>query len=353
MRVRALRLTAWKSDPQLVEVPEPVPGPGEVVVRVGGAGACHSDLHLLYEFEDGTLPYGPPFTLGHENAGWVHAVGDGVEDVAVGQAVAVFGSWSCGRCARCRVGMENYCEDPASAKAPGGGGGLGWDGGMADFMLVPHSRLLVPLPDGLAPAQAAPLADAGLTPYHAVTRSRQKLGAGRTAVVIGVGGLGHIAVQLLKVLTPATVVAIDRREQSLALARRFGADHAVLAGDGAVDAVRDLTRGQGADVVLDFVGVDQSLATAARMARALGDITIVGVGGGSVPVGFFRLANEVSVQTMNWGSLPELREVLDLAAAGKLMPVITTYALDEAPEVYARLARGEIEGRAVIVPQSG
>ena len=183
--------------------------------------------------------------------------------------------------------------------------------------------------------------------------SRQKLGAGRTAVVIGVGGLGHIAVQLLKVLTPATVVAIDRREQSLALARRFGADHAVLAGDGAVDAVRDLTRGQGADVVLDFVGVDQTLATAARMARALGDITIVGVGGGSVPVGFFRLANEVSVQTMNWGSLPELREVLDLAAAGKLMPVITTYALDEAPEVYARLTRGEIEGRAVIVPQSG
>lgn len=350
--MRALRLTAWKSDPELVEVEVPTPGPGEVLVRVGGAGACHSDLHLLYEFEDGVLPYGPGFTLGHENAGWVHAVGAGVEDVAPGQAVAVFGSWSCGRCPRCKVGLENYCEDPGSTRAPGGGGGLGWDGGMADFMLVPHARLLVPLPEGLSPAQAAPLADAGLTPYHAITRSLTKLGAGSTAVVIGVGGLGHIAVQLLKILTPATIVAVDQREQSLALARRFGADHAVLAGDEAVTAVKDLTGGQGADVVLDFVGIDQTLATAARMARALGDITIVGVGGGTLPVGFFRTANEVSVQTMNWGSLPELREVLTLAALGKLTPLVTTYSLDEAPEVYARLHRGEIEGRAVIVPHT-
>ncbi len=350
--MRALRLTAWRSEPQLVEVQVPEPGPGEVLIRVGGAGACHSDLHLLHEFEDGTLPYGPPFTLGHENAGWIHAVGAGVEDVSVGQAVAVFGSWSCGRCPRCRIGMENYCEDPAATKAPGGGGGLGWDGGMADFMLVPHSRLLVPLPVGLSPALAAPLADAGLTPYHAVTRSQRKLGPGRTAVVIGVGGLGHIAVQLLKVLTPATVIAVDLRPEALLLASRLGADHAVLA-DASVEAVRDLTGGRGADVVLDFVGIDRTLAAAARMARALGDITIVGVGGGSVPVGFFRMANEVSVQTTNWGSLPELREVLALAAAGKLTPEITTFPLDEAPEVYRRLRRGEIEGRAVIVPHTG
>ena len=169
--MRALRLKSWKSDAELTEVPTPEPGPGEVLVQVGAAGACHSDLHLMHEFEPGTLPWSPPFTLGHENAGWVHALGDGVTGLDVGQPVAVVGAWGCGRCARCLAGLETYCEDPASAPVPGGGGGLGLDGGMADYLLVPAARHLVPLPDGLTPVQAAPLTDAGLTPYHAVRRS--------------------------------------------------------------------------------------------------------------------------------------------------------------------------------------
>src|SRR5258705_4736978 len=169
--MKALRLIDWKTEPELVEVPKPTPGPGEVVVKIGGAGACHSDLHVMHDFEPGMMPWKVPFTLGHENAGWVDSVGDRVRSVAEGDAVAVYGPWGCGKCSRCQQGFENYCENPAEAPVVSGGGGLGLDGGMAEYLLVPAERLLVRLPDGLEPATAAPLTDAGLTPYHAIRRS--------------------------------------------------------------------------------------------------------------------------------------------------------------------------------------
>ena len=210
--MRALRLPAWKSEPELVDLPEPVPGPGQVVVRIGGAGACHSDLHLMHDFEAGVLPGGPPFTLGHENAGWVHSLGAGVRGLDPGQPVAVVGAWGCGTCRHCLDGLETYCERPDLAPVPGGGGGLGLDGGMAEYLLVPAARHLVPVPDGLDVVQAAPLTDAGLTPYHAVRRSAHKLGPTATAVVIGIGGLGHMAVQILRATSGARVVAVDTRD---------------------------------------------------------------------------------------------------------------------------------------------
>ncbi|WP_030172180.1 NAD(P)-dependent alcohol dehydrogenase [Spirillospora albida] len=348
--MRALRLLKWKSDPELVEVPDPVPGPGQVVVRVGGAGACHSDLHLMRDFEDGLLPWGPPFTLGHENAGWVHALGTGVTGLEEGQPVAVYGPWGCGRCVRCRIGMENYCDDPGSAPAPMGGGGLGLDGGMAELMLVPDARSLLPLPDGLEPATAAPLSDAGLTPYHAVRRSWPKLPPGSTAVVIGAGGLGHVAVQILKATTAARVIAVDLRREALDLAVRSGADLAVVSGEDTVAAVREATGGLGADVVLDFVGNDATLAAAVGCARVLGDVTIVGIGGGSLPVSFFSVPYEVSLQTTYWGTRPEFAEVLDLAARGLIRPDVTEFPLDRAQEAYRLMEAGELTGRAVVVP---
>jgi|SRR5680860_178660 len=158
--MKALRLNAWKSDPVLEEVARPEPGPGEVLIQIGGAGACHSDLHLMRDFDGAVLPWAPPFTLGHENAGWVHAVGSGVTGVELGEPVAVVGAWGCGSCPRCLAGLETYCDDPELAPVPGGGGGLGLDGGMAEFMLVPSSRHLLRLPEGLDPVHAAPLTDA-------------------------------------------------------------------------------------------------------------------------------------------------------------------------------------------------
>ncbi|PXY22271.1 NAD(P)-dependent alcohol dehydrogenase [Prauserella muralis] len=348
--MRALRLTAWQSEPVLAEVEEPVPGPGQVVVRVGGAGACHSDLHLMHDFRPGMLPWGPPFTLGHENAGWVHAVGAGVSGLDVGMPVAVYGPWGCGNCARCVLGAENYCENTAAAPVPGGGGGLGLDGGMAELMLVPHARHLVPLPGGLDPVVAAPLTDAGLTPYHAVRRSWSKLPPGSTAVVIGVGGLGHLAVQILRATTAARVIAVDTRPEALSLATGLGADLAVPAQESAAGEIRAFTGGRGADVVLDCVGSDATLTLGAACGRPLGDLTIVGLGGGTLPVSFFALPYEMSVQTTYWGSRPELAEVLDLAARGLLHTTTTTFPLAEAADAYRQLAEGKLTGRAVVTP---
>jgi alcohol dehydrogenase, propanol-preferring len=348
--MRAVRLPDWKSDLQIVDVPEPEPGPGEVVIKVGGAGLCHSDLHLLHDFEPGMLPWPVPFTLGHENAGWVHAVGEGVSGLATGTPVAVFGGWGCGRCRRCASGFETYCEDPANAPMPGGGGGLGLDGGLAEFMRIPDARLLLPLPDGLDPAAAAPLTDAGLTPYHAIRRSWPKLAPGSTALVIGVGGLGHVGIQILKATTAARVIAVDVRPEALELAERCGADLTLLAGEDAAARVKDATGGHGAEVVLDFVGNEKTIALGATAVRVLGDLTIVGVAGGTFPWNFFAIPYEVSMQTTYWGSRFELAEVLDLGARGLVTPSITTFSLDEAPQAYRRLAEGRIEGRAVVVP---
>src|SRR3954469_25456179 len=211
--MHAIRLTAWEQPARLVEVPTPEPGPGEVLLRVAGAGLCHSDLHLMH-WPAGALPYALPFTLGHEVAGVVAALGPGADGPEPGTPVLVYGPWGCGRCPACSLGAEMLCAGQRN-----GGAGLGHDGGLAEYMVVPSPRLTVPL-DGLDPIAAAPLADAGLTPYHAIVPARHLLTPGTSAIVIGTGGLGHVAVQLLKALTPARVVAVDRRDEALEVATR-------------------------------------------------------------------------------------------------------------------------------------
>jgi propanol-preferring alcohol dehydrogenase len=344
--MKAYQLTAWQQPPELRDVAVPEPGPGEVLLKIGGAGACHSDLHVM-EWPEGTLPYALPFTLGHENAGWVEAVGAGAEGFAEGDAVAVYGPWGCGRCRACRQSKENYCERAGEIGAAGGG--LGRDGGMAEYMLVPSTRLLVPLGD-LDPREAAPLTDAGLTPYHAIKRSLHRLTPGSTAVVIGVGGLGHMAVQILRALSAARIVAVDLDEAKLAIAREAGADETVRSDESAGDAIRELTRGLGAELVLDVVGVEATLALAAACARVEGDLTIVGLGGGTLPVAFGRLGWEVSVAIPYWGSIVELLEVLELARQGAIRAHVEHFPLERVDDAYARLRDGRLEGRAVIVP---
>lgn len=348
--MKALKLMDWKSEPVLQDVDKPEAGPGQVVIKIGGAGACHSDIHLMDEFEGGVTAWNPPFTLGHENAGWVHDLGEGVTSLEMGQPVAVYGPWGCGTCARCRAGFENYCENLENAEVPGGGGGLGASGGMAEFMLIPDSRFLVSLPDGLDPVQAAPLTDAGLTPYHAIKRSLTKLTPDATAVVIGVGGLGHMAVQILKAITGASVVAVDTRDAALEVARQHGADHAFISGSETVDEIRRVTGGRGADVVIDCVGADTTIGMGASAARQMGDVTIVGIGGGTFPFSFFSLPYEVSMQTTYWGARHELAEVLNLGGRGLIESQVTEFSLDNANDAYEALKSGEIDGRAVVVP---
>jgi propanol-preferring alcohol dehydrogenase len=346
--VQALQLTQWKHDPELQEVEQPEPGPGEILLRVAAAGACHSDLHLFHDFEPGLLPYELPFTLGHENAGTVEATGPGVSGLETGQPVAVYGPWGCGRCLQCVRGYENYCEHQAEIGASGGG--LGRDGGMAPFMIVPRVRHLVPLAD-LDPVQAAPLTDAGLTPYHAIKRAVPVLGAGTTAVVIGAGGgLGHLAVQILRALTSSLVIGVDSRDTALKIATDNGAHHGVLAGESAAQEIRDLTKGRGAEAVFDLVGIDATMALGAAVVRPLGHLTLVGIGGGTLPFSFFSIPYEVTLSTTYWGTIPELHEVIALAERGLITPKVQRFSLDDAMGAYEAMRSGKLEGRAVITP---
>jgi propanol-preferring alcohol dehydrogenase len=220
---------------------------------------------------------------------------------------------------------------------------------MAPYLLVPSSRLVVPLGD-LDPVAAAPLTDAGLTPYHAIRRSLPKLGPGTTAVAIGVGGLGHMGVQLLAAITAARVIAVDQRPDALELAKTIGADVTVRAGPDAAAAIREATGGVGADVVLDFVGAEATMQLGVQVGRPLGDLTVVGIAGGSVPFGFFSAPYELSFQTTYWGSIVELMELLELARRGVVKAEHTTYSLADAPKAYAALKAGTLRGRAVVVP---
>lgn len=344
--MKAYRLLAWQQPPELCDVPVPEPGPGEVLIKIGGACACHTDLAVM-GWPPGAHAYDLPFTLGHENAGWVEAVGRGVKGWHAGDAVAVYGAWGCGRCPACRGGRESLCERTATEDVPIGG--FGRDGGMAEYMLVPEARWLMPIGD-LDPRDAAPLADAALTPYHVVKSALPRLAPGATALVLGVGGLGHMAVQLLRALSVAQVVAVDVSEEKLRFAHQLGADETVAAGPSAAGEIRELTRGLGAAVVLDCAGTAESMRLAAASARLGGAVYVIGLGGGTLPFGYGALPWDCTLTMPYWGSLVELSEVLELAHAGRISPRTERFSLGRADEAYARLRAGAVLGRAVITP---
>lgn len=325
---------------QLEELPDPSVGPADVLVRVAGAGVCHSDLHVI----DGEVNVRQrPITLGHENAGVIEAVGEQVTDLQPGDGVAVFGAWGCGACLQCERGEDNLCLRPVFP-------GVTVDGGWAEKLLVPHPRNLVKL-EGLDPVIAAPLTDAALTPYRAVRKVLPRLGPGRTLAVIGVGGLGHMALQIVRALAPATqVVAVDLSEDKLALAAELGADHCVAAAGDVGAAVKAATGGAGADAVIDFVGSDASLANAAASLAVGGKLVIVGIAGGTLGFSFWKIPLECEVTTSIWGNRQELKEVLALARRGLIQPHIERQPLEAINEVIARLHAGDVRGRVVLTP---
>jgi propanol-preferring alcohol dehydrogenase len=343
--VRAVQLVRWQAEPEIRDVAIPEPGPGEVLVQVAAAGLCHSDLHLM-EWPEGTLPWQLPFTLGHETAGTVAGLGRGARGVAEGDRVLVYGPWGCGACIQCVRGAENLCLH--RFEHPGAGCGLGYDGGLAEYVRVPSTRLLVPLGD-LDPVAAAPLTDAALTPYHALKPVLPQLAPGSAALVIGVGGLGSIAIQLLRALSPARIVAVDVREGARSLALHYGAA-AELDADGLTPADAREALGGGATLVLDFVGTDATLALAAGSLEIGGHVAVVGLGGGSFPMAFGAVPLEWSLRRPSWGTLPELHEVVALARSGAIEVPVERISLEETLDGYRRLHDGDVEGRAVVVP---
>lgn len=344
--MRALRLHRWGAAPELVEVPVPVPVGAQVLLRVEAAGLCHSDLHIM-DAAPGQLPYELPFTLGHEVVGTVVAAGDAVDPAWLGRRAAVHGIWSCGRCRQCRRGRENYCFELTGPI----GNGIGYDGGLADYMLVPGVRQLVRADDA-DPVALAPLTDAGLTALHALRTVGADL-AGATVLVIGIGGLGHLALQLLARHDPVCVVAVDPRAEARALGLRLGADAVVASTIDAAEWLEGGHHGSGADVVLDFVGSQETVEAAAQVLAPGGRIAVVGSAGGRLEVAKGDgLPRGWGFAAPFWGSSGDLADVVGLAGAG-VHARTETYALPDALTAYDRLRRGLVEGRAVVVPALG
>ena len=343
--MQALRLDAWASEPVLTEVPVPRPSGRQMLLRVDAAGLCQSDLHVM-DAPAGQLPYTLPFILGHEIAGTVVAVGDPADEDWLGKATVVHGVWGCGECRNCRRGRDNYCLGLAGGPL---GGGLGRDGGLAEYVLVPSARHLVRNPD-LPAAAAAPLTDAGLTALHAVTEHRH-LAEGGTTLLVGAGGLGHLALQLLVAVPDSCVVVVDTRRTARELARHLGAAGVAADLRSAADILASLGRGTGADLVVDCVGAAGTFADVPGALAPGGVLVVVGSGGGSIEAAKGRgLPLGWRIAAPFWGPRADLVRVLSLAQEGKLEAEITTYPLSEALSAYKALREGAVRGRAVVVP---
>ncbi|MHB8334888.1 MAG: NAD(P)-dependent alcohol dehydrogenase [Acidimicrobiales bacterium] len=344
--MKALQYRTIGSAPEVVEIDTPVPGPGQLRLKVTAAGVCHSDAFLM-SLPAEAYTFGLPLTLGHEGAGIIDMVGEGVDGRHLGVEVAVYGPWGCGQCYACAQGHENYCERAAAEGiAPPG---LGAPGSMAEYMIIDDLRHVVPL-GGLDAVKTVSLTDAGLTPYHAIKGSLAKLVPGSTAVVIGVGGLGHVAVQLLRALSPATVIALDVDDEKLTLATQVGAHHTMHSDAAAVESIKAMTNGLGANAVFDFVAVQATMDLAKAVVRTEGDAVLVGVGAGVLPVGVLAGPYDSSIRAPYWGTRSELFEVLELARRGLVHVETEVFSLDAAPTAYERLHEGSLRGRAVIVP---
>jgi propanol-preferring alcohol dehydrogenase len=342
--MKAVRFLEVGRPAEIVDLPKPTPAPGEVLVRIAGAGVCHSDLHVL----DEGIGIAGPFTLGHENAGWIAALGEGVTGWKEGDPVAVYGPWGCGACHTCQTSAENYCERHATI--PTYGGGLGSDGGMAEYMIVPSARLLVPL-GRLDPVTTAPLSDAALTPYHAIKTALPLLTPDATVLVLGVGGLGHMAVQILRALTPARLIAGDIDDVKLSHARELGATHTINTREKtATEEIRDLVGQRGVTVALDFVGAQATIDIAASVVGRNSRLSIVGLAGGTLHYAANNPPYGTQVTVPYWGSRTELMEVIALAQSGRIKATVETFPLEQANDVYQRLRDGKVQGRAILIP---
>jgi NAD+-dependent secondary alcohol dehydrogenase Adh1 len=341
--VKAVRLHEFHKPPVVDEVPEPtIGGPLDVIVKIGGAGVCRTDLHIMEGQWDAAMHTPLPYVLGHENAGWIHEIGPGVTNVAVGDTVILHPLVTCGLCDACRRGDDMHCSNSAFP-------GLSRDGGMAEYLLT-SARACIKLDPATQPKDVAALADAGITAYHAVRKAIPLLYPGTTCVVIGAGGLGHIGIQCLAALTATRIIVVDRNPEALKLAEQLGADHTVVADGGHVAAVQELTGGAGASVVLDFVAEQGAETDGWNMTGEAGSYFVIGYGGTLTIPTLDIITTERNIIGNIVGTYSDLAELMVLAQAGKVTLHTRTYPLDAAPEAIADLDAGRVRGRAILVP---
>jgi NAD+-dependent secondary alcohol dehydrogenase Adh1 len=340
--MKAVRIHGYHQQPVVDDIPEPkISGPLDVIVKIGGAGVCRTDLHIIEGQWEQAMNPALPYVLGHENAGWVAEVGSAVTNVAVGDTVILHPTPTCGLCHACRAGDDMHCENSSFP-------GLSHDGGMAEYLLT-SARCCVKLDPSTQPKDVAALADAGITAYHAVRKALPLLYPGTSAVVIGAGGLGHIGIQCVAALTAADLIVVDRNPDALKLAEQLGAAHTVVADGSHVAAVQELTKG-GAHVVFDFVAEQGAENEGWAMTRRAGSYYVIGYGGELHIPTLDVIGTERNVIGNIVGTYNDLAELMVLAQAGKVTLHTRTYPLDQAPEALADLDAGRVRGRAILVP---
>ncbi|MCG3754184.1 MULTISPECIES: NAD(P)-dependent alcohol dehydrogenase [Amycolatopsis] len=341
--MKAVQVTGYHRNLELREVEEPkAAGPLDVVVKVGAAGVCRTDLHILEGQWAEKSGVALPYTIGHENAGWVHAVGDAVTNVAVGDKVILHPLITCGLCRACRLGDDVHCEQSAFP-------GIDTNGGYAEYLRT-SARSCVKLADSLEPADVAALADAGLTAQHAAAKAARQLRPGDVCVIIGAGGLGHIGIQCLKAMSAATLVVLDRNPAALELAKEIGADVTIVADGSQVDAVLDLTGGHGAEAVVDFVGEGGATAEGVRMLRRAGSYYVVGYGENIDVPTIDIISTEINFVGNLVGSYTDLQDLMVLAAQGSVKLHTARYRLDDFQQAIDDLSAGRVRGRAILIP---
>lgn len=346
-KMTAYRMVDWQKPPQMMEVGVPQPGRGEILVKVAGNGLCHSDIGMrqIPKQRGEKLGWNMPFTLGHEIGGWIAELGEGVGGFCVRDPIVLVSNHSDGTCSYCLRGQDNACMQGRFTR------GAGRDGGLAQYVIVNSTREVIKL-GGLDPTTAGPLTDAGATSYHAVKRVLPKLIPGSTAVVIGVGGLGSFGVQFLRVLSPAKVIAVDVNMERLMYAREMGA-HELLTGcnAGTARSILDLTEGQGAEAVLDFVGIDSTIEPGLSSVRNAGAFALVGAGRGTLKQPWMEFfPKEAEIFTFQGGTIADVHEVIALAEAGLIRNDVVVFPFGRVEEAYEKLNRGELFGRAVVTP---
>ena len=343
--MKAARLHAYHDPLKVDEVDEPkITGPLDVIVKIGAAGLCRTDLHIQEgqwaEKSGVQLPYTP----GHENAGWIHEIGAGVTNVEVGDTVIVHPFITCGLCRACRLGDDMHCEN-------GSFPGINRDGGFAEYLLT-SARSVVKLDPSLQPHEIAALADAGLTAIHAVKKAIPVLGAGTKCVVIGSGGLGHIGIQCLKAYTPTEIIVVDPSEKALELARELGADQTVkVEGRSHIETVQELTDGKGAEAIIDFVGEKGAVEDGVDMIQDGGFFYVIGYGQNIDIPTIDVISREISFIGNLVGTYVDLQDLMTLTAQGKVTLHTSTYPLDAINDAMADLDNGRLQGRGILVPE--
>jgi NAD+-dependent secondary alcohol dehydrogenase Adh1 len=341
--MKAARLHEYNQPLRIEEVPNPVITEStDVIIKVAGAGVCHTDLHLIEGVWAETLGTELPYIIGHENSGWVHEIGSAVTGFSVGDSVILHPVASCGKCLSCRAGEDMHCEDLKFS-------GLTVDGGYAEYLKT-SERALIKLPDNVDPTDVAPFADAGITAYRAVKKAAPLAMPGTNVVMIGMGGLGHIGVQVMRELGNADIITVDRNEERLNATLDLGATHAVIADDNMIDSVKQLTAGKGPDIIIDFVGSDQTHEDSMKMLRKGGHYFVVGYGGTVKVPSLNIINNEYSIVGSLVGNYNELYELMVLHGRGKVKLHSTKFPFDQANEVLQLLHEGKINGRAILVP---